>query len=230
MVNWCPRCLTAISDLEVIHVERPGKLWHLRYPVVGAEKQYLVVATTRPETMLGDTAVAVHPDDERYQHLIGKKVLLPLMDREILLIADSYVDREFGTGVVKITPAHDPNDFEVGKRHNLPEIDVMTPDGHMNESAGEYAGVERFAARARIVAELQELGLLESVKQHLHAVGVCDRCKAIVEPRISTQWFCKMKPLAETAKQAVLDGVIEVVPDNQRTILLNWLENIRDWC
>ena len=229
MVNWCPRCLTAISDLEVVHNERVGEIWNVRYPIAGT-KDFLVVATTRPETMLGDTAVAVHPEDERYRHLVGKKVLLPLVNREIPIIADTYVDREFGTGVVKITPAHDPNDFEVGKRHHLEEIDVMTPDGHMNEAAGKYAGVERFAARARIVAELQELGLIESVKEHMHAVGTCDRCKSIVEPRISTQWFMKMKPLAETAKQAVNGGSIEVVPDNQRTILLNWLENIRDWC
>jgi len=228
-VNWCPRCQTAISDLEVVHHERTGEIWNLRYPIIGS-KEHLTVATTRPETMLGDTAVAVHPDDDRYKHLIGKKVLLPLVDREIPIIADAYVDREFGTGVVKITPAHDPNDFEVGKRHHLPELDVMAPDGHMNEAAGKYAGVERFAARARIVADLTELGLLESVKEHMHAVGVCDRCKSIVEPRISTQWFCKMKPLAEPAKEAVRSGLIEVVPDNQRTILLNWLDNIRDWC
>jgi valyl-tRNA synthetase len=229
MVNWCPRCQTAISDLEVVHHERTGEIWNIRYPLLGA-KEHLTVATTRPETMLGDTAVAVHPEDERYKHLIDKKVLLPLVNREIPIIADAYVDREFGTGVVKITPAHDPNDFEVGRRHNLPEIDVMTPDGHMNEAAGKYAGVERFAARARIVADLQELGLLESVKDHMHAVGVCDRCKSIVEPRISTQWFCKMQPLAEPAKEAVRNGIIEVVPDNQRTILLNWLDSIRDWC
>jgi valyl-tRNA synthetase len=229
MVNWCPRCQTAISDLEVVHHERTGEIWNIRYPLLDS-KEYLTVATTRPETMLGDTAVAVHPDDERYKHLIGKKVLLPLVHREIPIIADTYVDRKFGTGFVKITPAHDPNDFEVGKRHNLPEIDVMTPDGHMNEAAGKYSGVERFAARARIVADLQELGLLESVKEHMHAVGVCDRCKSIVEPRISTQWFCKMAPLAEPAKEAVRSGIVEVVPDNQRTILLNWLDNIRDWC
>jgi len=229
MVNWCPRCQTAISDLEVVHHERTGEIWSIRYPVAGS-KESIVVATTRPETMLGDTAVAVHPDDERYKHLVGKSVILPLMNREIPIVADSYVDREFGTGAVKITPAHDPNDFEVGKRHNLPEIDVMTPDGHMNQAAGKYAGVERFAARARIVADLTELGLLVGVKEHSHAVGVCDRCKSIVEPRISTQWFLKMKPLADAAKQAVLDGLIEVVPDNQRTILLQWLENIRDWC
>ena len=229
MVNWCPRCQTAISDLEVVHAERPGKLWHIRYPIVGSDK-FLVVATTRPETMLGDTAVAVHPEDERYQHLIGKRVMLPLVDREIPVIADTYVDREFGTGVVKITPAHDPNDFEVGKRHNLPEIDVMTNDGHMNEAAGKYAGLDRFAARARIVADLEALGLLEKIEDITHAVGVCDRCKSEVEPRISTQWFMKMKPLAEPAKEAVLGAAIEVVPENQRTILLQWLENIRDWC
>ncbi len=229
IVNWCPRCQTAISDLEVVHTERPGKLWHLRYPVVGS-KEFLVVATTRPETMLGDTAVAVHPDDERYQRFIGKTVMLPLVDREIPVIADTYVDREFGTGVVKITPAHDPNDFEVGKRHNLPEIDVMTNDAHMSAAAGKYAGLDRFEARARVVSDLEALGLLERIEDISHAVGVCDRCKSEVEPRISTQWFMKMKPLAEPAKEAVVGGLIEVVPDNQRTILLNWLDNIRDWC
>jgi valyl-tRNA synthetase len=229
IVNWCPRCQTAISDLEVVHTERPGKLWHLRYPVVGS-KEFLVVATTRPETMLGDTAVAVNPEDERYQRFIGKHVMLPLMDREIPVIADSYVDREFGTGVVKITPAHDPNDFEVGKRHNLPEIDVMTNDAHMSAAAGKYAGLDRFEARKQIVADLEALGLLEKIEDISHAVGVCDRCKSEVEPRISTQWFMKMKPLAAPAKETVLGGLIEVVPDNQRTILLNWLDNIRDWC
>jgi valyl-tRNA synthetase len=236
IVNWCPRCQTAISDLEVVHNERVGEIWNIRYPITstsppsGAAGEFLVVATTRPETMLGDTAVAVHPDDERYQRFIGKTVMLPLMHREIPIIADAYVDREFGTGVVKITPAHDPNDFEVGKRHNLPEIDVMTNDGHMNDAAGKYAGLERFAARGRIVADLTDLGLLEGVKEHMHAVGTCDRCKSIVEPRISTQWFMKMKPLAEPAKEVVNANTIEVVPDNQRTILLQWLENIRDWC
>src|SRR6202162_2926594 len=229
MVNWCPRCLTAISDLEVVHNERTGSLWYIRYPVAGT-KEHLIVATTRPETMLGDTAVAVHPDDERYQHLIGKKVLLPLMNREIPIIADASVDREFGTGAVKITPAHDPNDFEMGKRHNLPQIDVMTDDAHMNEAAGPYAGLERFVARARIIADLEKLGLLEKIAEHTHSVGTCDRCKAIVEPRLSTQWFMKMKPLAEPAAKVVIDGLIEVVPDNQRTILLGWFENIRDWC
>ncbi|MGB6266566.1 MAG: valine--tRNA ligase [Candidatus Acidiferrales bacterium] len=231
MVNWCPRCLTAISDLEVVHHERTGEIWTIRYPVAGgAANEYLSVATTRPETMLGDTAVAVHPEDQRYSHLVGKKVLLPLLNREIPIIADAYVDREFGTGVVKITPAHDPNDFEVGKRHHLEEIDVMTDDAHINEAGGNYAGLERFVARARIVEDLRELGLLEGVKDHMHAVGTCDRCKSIVEPRLSTQWFCKMKPLAAEAKKSVTGELIEVVPENQRTILLNWLDNIRDWC
>jgi valyl-tRNA synthetase len=234
MVNWCPRCQTAISDLEVVHNERTGNLWHIRYPVTGT-KEFWVVATTRPETMLGDTAVAVHPEDERYAHLVGKTVTLPLMNREIPVIADSYVDREFGTGVVKITPAHDPNDFEVGKRHHLPEIDVMTDDAHMNADAGKYAGLERFVARARVIADLEKLGLMEKITEHTHNVGTCDRCKAIVEPRLSTQWFMKMKPLAEEAKKAVTGefgpaAEIEVVPDNQRTILLQWFENIRDWC
>ncbi|HTS10516.1 MAG TPA: valine--tRNA ligase [Candidatus Limnocylindrales bacterium] len=229
MVNWCPRCQTAISDLEVVHNERVGEIWNIRYPLAGSQES-LVVATTRPETMLGDSAVAVNPHDERYRRYVGKKVVLPLMNREIPVIADAYVDREFGTGVVKITPAHDPNDFEVGKRHNLQEIDVMTDDGHMNEAAGKYAGLERFAARGRIVEDLKALGLIESVKEHMHAVGTCDRCKSIVEPRISTQWFMKMKPLAEPAEQVVRDALIEVVPENQRTILLNWLDNIRDWC
>jgi valyl-tRNA synthetase len=229
IVNWCPRCQTAISDLEVVHNERVGQLWYIRYPVVGSS-EFLIVATTRPETMLGDTAVAVNPGDERYTRFVGKRVLLPLMNREIPVIADAYVDREFGTGVVKITPAHDPNDFEVGKRHHLPEIDVMTADGNMSEAAGKYAGLERFAARGRVVADLESHGLIEKITEHTHSVGTCDRCKAIVEPRLSTQWFCKMKPLAEPAKQAVTSGLLEVVPDNQRTILLNWLEGIRDWC
>src|SRR5579863_4355026 len=234
IVNWCPRCQTAISDLEVVHHERAGEIWNIRYPIAGS-KEFLVVATTRPETMLGDTAVAVHPDDERYQRFIGKTVMLPLMNREIPIIADTYVDREFGTGVVKITPAHDPNDFEVGKRHNLEQIDVMTDDAHMSEAAGKYAGLERFVARARVIADLEELGLMDHISEHTHSVGTCDRCKAIVEPRVSTQWFMNMKPLAEDARKAVTGAygpaaVIDVVPDNQRTILLQWFENIRDWC
>jgi valyl-tRNA synthetase len=229
IVNWCPRCLTALSDLEVVHEERQGNLWHLRYPVIGTS-EHIIVATTRPETMLGDTAVAVHPDDERYKHLIGKKVLLPLMGREIPIIADAAVDREFGTGAVKVTPAHDPNDFEMGRRHQLSEIDVMTESAQMNAAAGPYAGLDRMEARKRIVEDLKTLGLLERVENHSHSVGICDRCKTVVEPRISTQWFCKMKPLAEKAIHTVESGQIAIAPDNQRKIFLDWMANIRDWC
>jgi valyl-tRNA synthetase len=229
MVNWCPRCQTAISDLEVQHSDRNGKLWHIRYPVVGSD-EFIVVATTRPETMLGDTAVAVHPEDERYKHLIGKKAMLPLMDREIPIIADEFVDREFGTGAVKVTPAHDPNDFEMGKRHNLPQIDVMTNDAHMSDTAGKYAGLDRYVARKNIVADLQTLGLLERVTEHTHAVGVCARCNSEIEPRLSVQWFCKMKPLAEAAARVVRDKVISVVPENWEKVYLDWMDRIYDWC
>jgi valyl-tRNA synthetase len=234
LVNWCPVCLTVLSDLEVNHEERVGHLWHIRYPVAGTQ-EYVVVATTRPETMLGDTAVAVHPEDERYKQLVGKKVLLPLMKREIPVIADAMVDREFGTGAVKITPAHDPNDFEAGKRHGLAEIDVMTDDGHMSATAGVYAGLDRFEARKKIVEDLKAQGLLEKVTEHTHALGVCERSKTIVEPRISTQWFCAMKGLAEPAIKAVREfepakeNTIQIVPDNRRQEFLNWLDNIRDW-
>jgi len=228
LVNWCPVCLTVLSDLEVLHEERPGHLWHIRYPVTGTQES-LVVATTRPETMLGDTAVAVHPEDERYTHLVGKTVLLPLMNREIPIIADEMVDREFGTGAVKITPSHDPNDFEVGRRHQLAEIDVMADDGHMNANAGAYAGLDRFAARKRIVEDLRALGALEKVVDHMHAVGLCERSRTIVEPRASTQWFCKMKPLAEPAIAAVERGDIQIIPDNRREEYFNWMRNIRDW-
>ncbi|HKM89118.1 MAG TPA: valine--tRNA ligase [Candidatus Acidoferrales bacterium] len=229
IVNWCPRCMTALSDLETVHEERGGHLWFIRYPVVGAQES-IVVATTRPETMLGDTAVAVHPEDERYRHLVGKRVLLPLMNREIPVVADSAVDPEFGTGAVKVTPAHDPNDFEIGRRHSLAEIEVMTEDGRMSAAAGKYAGLDRFDARKRVVADLQAQGLVERIVDHTHAVGICQRCKTVVEPRLSIQWFCKMKPLAYPAMQVVREGLIPVVPDNQRRILLGWLENIRDWC
>jgi valyl-tRNA synthetase len=228
LVNWCPACRTVLSDLEVVHEERQGHLWHIKYPVSGTNV-FLVVATTRPETMLGDTAVAVHPEDERYKHLIGKKALLPLMDREIPIIADEMVDREFGTGAVKITPAHDPNDFELGRRHKLPEIDVMTDDGHMNANAGKYAGMERFKARHKIVEDLKAQGLLEKVSEHTHAIGICERSKTIVEPRISTQWFCRMKPLAEPAIEVVERGEIRMVPENRREEYFNWMRNIRDW-
>ena len=228
MVNWCPGCRTVLSDLEVIHEEKPGHLWYIKYPVAGS-REFLIVATTRPETMLGDTAVAVHPADERYSHLIGKNVLLPLMNREIPVIGDEMVDREFGTGAVKITPAHDPNDFEAGKRHNLPQIDVMTDDAHMNENAGQYAGLERFAARKEIVEDLQAQGLLEKVTGHINAIGHCERSRTIVEPRVSTQWFCSMKPLAEPAIAAVERGDVQIIPDNRREEYFNWMRNIRDW-
>jgi valyl-tRNA synthetase len=234
LTNWCPVCLTVLSDLEVIHEERQGHLWHIKYPVAGTQ-EFLVVATSRPETMLGDTAVAVHPEDERYKHLVGKNALLPLMNREIPIIADEMVDREFGTGAVKITPAHDPNDFEVGRRHHLREIDIMTDDGHMNAFAGVYAGLERFEARKKIVEDLKAQGLLEKVSEHTHAIGLCERSKTIVEPRASTQWFCKMKGLAKPAIEAVenyapgKENTIHIVPDNRREEYLNWMRNIRDW-
>src|SRR5713226_2411621 len=228
LLNWCPVCLTVLSDLEVVHEGRQGHLWHIKYPVVGSQ-EFLVVATTRPETMLGDTAVAVSPEDERYVHLVGKKALLPLMNREIPIIADAMVDREFGTGAVKITPAHDPNDFEVGRRHKLAEIDVMTDDGKMNAAAGSYAGMDRFEARKKIVEDLKALGLLEKITEHTHAVALCERCHTVVEPRASTQWFCRMKPLAEPAIAAVERGEIQIVPENRREEYFNWMRNIRDW-
>ena len=228
MTNWCPVCLTVLSDLEVVHEERAGHLWYIRYSVAGS-KEYLVVATTRPETMLGDTAIAVHPEDERYKHLVGRSAIVPLMNREIPIIADEMVDREFGTGVVKITPAHDPNDFEAGRRHNLAEIDIMTDDGHLRTAAGAYAGMERFAARKKVVEDLKALDLLEKITDHTHAIGICERSRTIVEPRASTQWFCKMKPLAEPAIAAVENGAILIVPDNRREEYFNWMRNIRDW-
>ncbi len=228
MMNWCPVCLTVLSDLEVLHEERLGHLWHIKYPVTGSN-EFVVVATTRPETLFGDTAVAVNPEDERYRELIGKKVKLPLTNREIPVIGDSYVDKEFGTGVLKITPAHDPNDFEVGQRHGLPLIDVMTEDGRMNSDAGAYAGMDRFEARKKAVADLQAQGLLEKIVDHTHAVGLCERSKTVVEPRVSTQWFCAMKTLAEPALTAVERGDIQIVPENRRQEYLFWMRNIRDW-
>jgi valyl-tRNA synthetase len=228
LLNWCPDCLTVLSDLEVVHEERQGHLWYIKYPVVGT-KEFLVVATTRPETMLGDTAVAVNPEDERYQELVGKNVLLPLMNREIPIIADAMVDREFGTGAVKITPAHDPNDFEVGRRHKLAQIDVMTDDGKMSAAAGAYAEMDRFEARKKIVEDLKALGLLEKITEYTNSIGFCERSKTIVEPRVSTQWFCRMKPLAEPAIAAVERGEIRMVPDNRREEYFHWMRNIRDW-
>src|SRR5580658_8653801 len=229
IVNWCPRCETAISDLEVKHEEITGKLWEIRYPVVGSS-EFITVATTRPETMLGDTAVAVNAKDERYRHLHGKKVLLPLMQREIPIITDELAQPEFGTGAVKVTPAHDPNDFEAGKRHNLPQIDVMDEHAHMNANAGAYAGLDRYEARKRVLADLQEQGFLVGEKDHALALGKCDRCGTVVEPRLSEQWFIKIKPLADRAIEAVESGEITIVPDNYRQIYLNWMNNIHDWC
>lgn len=229
IINWCPVCQTSISDAEVEHEEQGGHFWHINYPIVGQDG-FVEIATTRPETMLGDTAVAVHPEDERYKHLIGKKVLLPLVNREIPVVADSYVDKEFGTGVVKITPAHDPNDFEVGKRHNLPEINIMNDDATINENGGKYAGMDRYEARRLIVKELEEMGLLVKVEDHVHNVGTHDRCNTTVEPLIKQQWFVKMDELIKPAIEAVKTGDIEFVPERFNKVYFNWAENIRDWC
>jgi valyl-tRNA synthetase len=229
IVNWCPRCETAISDLEVKHEEVAGKLWEIRYPVIGTN-EFITVATTRPETMLGDTAVAVNEKDERYTHLHGKHVLLPLMNREIPIITDELAQPEFGTGAVKVTPAHDPNDFEAGKRHNLPQIDVMDEHAHMNQNAGRFAGLDRYDARKRVLAELQEQGFLVAEKDYTLALGKCDRCGTVVEPGLSEQWFIKIQPLAQKAIEAVVSGEITIVPDNYRQIYLNWMNNIHDWC
>ncbi|HJT86340.1 MAG TPA: valine--tRNA ligase, partial [Bryobacteraceae bacterium] len=230
MVNWCPRCHTALSDLEVAHTDLQGHLWHIRYPVNGMKDRSLVVATTRPETMLGDTAVAINPKDQRYFDLHGKTVQLPLMDREIPIILDDLADPQFGTGVVKVTPAHDPNDFEAGRRHNLPKIQVIDENGRMTEAAGPYAGLDRGEARQRVVADLQALGLLVKTEDYPLSVGRCDRCKTIVEPLISTQWFVKTKPLAEKAIEVVESGRIEFVPANWTKTYYEWMYNIRDWC
>jgi valyl-tRNA synthetase len=234
IVNWCPRCQTAISDLEVVYDEHKGHLWEIRYPVVGEDGkdtgEFLTVATTRPETMLGDVAVAIHPEDERYTHLHGKKLRLPLMDREILIIVDEWVSREFGTGAVKVTPAHDPNDFALGQRHNLPSINVMDDTAHVNENGGKYAGLDRFVARKEVVADLEAQGLLAGIKDHINNVGHCDRCKTIVEPRLSLQWFVKIQPLADKAIAAVKEGHIKFTPEMYAKTYLNWMENIHDWC
>jgi valyl-tRNA synthetase len=229
IVNWCPWHETAISDLEVKHEDVAGKLWEIRYPVIGTN-EFITVATTRPETMLGDTAIAVNAKDERYTHLHGKKVMLPLMKREIPIITDELAQPEFGTGAVKVTPAHDPNDFQAGLRHNLPQINVMDEHAHMNQNAGAYAGLDRFEARKRVLHDLREQGFLVSEKDYALAIGKCDRCGTIVEPRLSEQWFIKIKPLAERAKEAVESGEITIVPDNHRQVYLNWMNNIYDWC
>ena len=230
IVNWCPVCQTTISDAEVIHEEQEGHFWHINYPVVGEEGRFVEIATTRPETLLGDTAVAVNPEDERYQDIIGKMLKLPLTDREIPVIADAYVDKEFGTGCVKITPAHDPNDFEVGKRHNLEEINILNDDATINELGGKYAGMDRYEARKAMVADLDAMGLLVKVVPHTHMVGTHDRCKTTVEPLVKPQWFVKMEEMAKPAKQAVVDGKLKLVPERMDKTYYNWLDNIRDWC
>ena len=230
IINWCPVCKTSISDAEVIHEEQAGHFWHINYPVVGEEGRFVEIATTRPETLLGDTAVAVNPSDERYQDIIGKMLKLPLTDREIPVIADEYVDKEFGTGCVKITPAHDPNDFEVGKRHNLEEINILNDDATINELGGKYAGMDRYEAREAMVKDLDELGLLVAVKDHTHQVGTHDRCKTTVEPLIKPQWFVRMKEMGEAALKVVDTDELNFVPERFDKIYKHWLENIRDWC
>ena len=229
IINWCPVCRTSISDAEVEHEEQAGHFWHINYPIADGSG-YVEIATTRPETMLGDTAVAVNPEDERYQHLIGKTLKLPLTDREIPVIADPYVDREFGTGCVKITPAHDPNDFEVGRRHNLPEINIMNDDATINCPGSKYDGMDRYEARRAIVADLEEQGLLVRVEEHVHNVGTHDRCHTTVEPLIKQQWFVKMEEMAKPAIEAIKNGDLTFVPERFDKIYLHWLENIRDWC
>ena len=229
IINWCPHCTTALSDAEVEYVDKPGHLWHMRYPLTDGSG-YLVVATTRPETMMGDTGVAVNPNDERYTHLVGKTCILPLMDREIPIVADDYVEMDFGTGCVKMTPAHDPNDFEVGLRHNLDTIKVIADDGTINENGGKYVGMDRYEARKAVVADLKALGLLEKTEDYSHNVGTCYRCHNDVEPIISAQWFVKMKPLAQEAIRVVQEGETRFVPDRFSKTYLNWMENVHDWC
>lgn len=230
IINWCPVCQTSISDAEVEHEDQDGFFWHINYPIAGEEGRYVEIATTRPETLLGDTAVAVNPEDERYKDLVGKMLKLPLTDREIPVVADEYVDKEFGTGCVKITPAHDPNDFEVGKRHNLPEINIMNDDATINELGGKYAGMDRYEARKAMVRDLEEQGLLVKVVPHSHSVGTHDRCGTTVEPMIKPQWFVRMKEMGEAAIKTLEDGSLQFVPDRFDKIYMHWLENIRDWC
>ena len=230
IINWCPVCKTSISDAEVEHVEQTGHFWHIKYPIIGEEGRFVEIATTRPETMLGDTAVAVNPDDERYTDIIGKRLLLPIVNREIPVIADPYVDKEFGTGCVKITPAHDPNDFEVGKRHNLEEINILNDDATINANGGIYEGMDRYEARKAIVDKLDEMGLLVKVVEHVHNVGTHDRCKTTVEPMIKPQWFVKMEEMAKPAIDALQSGRLKFVPESFGKTYMHWLEGIRDWC
>ncbi len=229
IINWCPVCQTSISDAEVVYEEQAGHFWHIKYPVVDTD-EFLMFATTRPETMLGDTAVAVHPEDERYTHLVGKKVKLPFVDREIPIIADSYVEKDFGTGVVKITPAHDPNDYEVGKRHNLPEINIMNDDATINANGGKFEGMDRYEARKQILKELDEMGLLVKIENYTHNVGTHDRCKTTVEPLVKPQWFVKMDELIKPAVEAVKNKEITLIPERMEKTYFNWTDNIRDWC
>ena len=230
IINWCPHCVTALSDAEVEYKEKPGHLWHIRYPIAGEEGRYVTVATTRPETMLGDTGVAVNPEDGRYRDIVGKKCILPLVNKEIPIVADAYVDMEFGTGCVKMTPAHDPNDFEVGLRHTLESIRVLDDNGKVVEGYGRYSGMDRYEARKAIVADLEEQGYLVKVEEHTHNVGTCYRCGTDVEPIISAQWFVKMEPLAREALRVVNDGEVKFVPDRFSKIYTNWMENVHDWC
>lgn len=230
LVNWCPRDETAISDLEVEHEDAQGKLYYVKYPIADTESEFIMVATTRPETMLGDTAVAVHPDDSRYKNLLGRTAILPELGRRIPIISDDAVDMEFGTGAVKVTPAHDQTDYEIGQRHNLPLVNVMNTDASINENGGSYAGLDRFAARDKLLQDLARDGLLDRVEDHALSIGHCQRCHAIIEPLISTQWFVKTKPLAEPAIEAVRSGQIKIVPDRFNKTYYQWMENIRDWC
>ena len=230
LINWCPKCMTTISDAEVNHIDMEGHFWHIKYPVAGEEGRFIEIATTRPETMLGDTAVAVHPDDERYKDIVGKMVILPIVNKEIPVIADSYVDREFGTGIVKITPAHDPNDFEVGERHNLPKINIMNDNGTINANGGKYCGLDRYEARKQIVDELDKMGLLVRVEKITHAVGVHERCNTVVEPLIKMQWFVKMEEMAKPAIECYKNNELRFIPDRFGKVYLHWLENIKDWC
>jgi len=230
MINWCPRCQTALSDLEVNFEELPGRLYYLKYPLLSDENRFITVATTRPETMLGDTAVAVHPEDERYQDLIGKAIRLPLMDREIPIIADTLVDRQFGTGAVKVTPSHDLNDFDMGNRHQLAQIKVIDEQGNMTDAAGKYKGMDRVSCRKKVVKDLESLGYLLKAEEYRHSVGHCYRCQTIIEPLVSKQWFLKMKPLAEPAIEAVKDGSVRFIPAHWENTYFEWMYNIRDWC
>jgi valyl-tRNA synthetase len=228
LVNWCPRCMSAISDLEVEYEEVLGKFYTFCYPL--ADGGCIQVSTTRPETILGDTAVAVHPDDERYQHLVGKTALVPMLNRAIPVIADAYVDKEFGTGALKVTPGHDPNDYEIARRHNLPMINIMNNDATLNANAGPYAGLDRYTARTRLWEDMRAAGMVVGEREHAHQVGHCQRCNTVVEPLLSEQWWVKMQPLAEPALAAVNNGAIQIVPERFTRIYNQWLENIRDWC